>query len=173
MALVEFTNAGSYKPTPRKLRADVERQVVKPEVLLGRHHRVQRDEKSGKEVHVFAIAGPPVFETGDDDDSANAYDFNINIPVGPVVFILTGTIDSSTLTIQATFKVQVPFFGTYTLGQIDGNLNTGVSLQFGISGIVSGTVKFYAKGGWLWMDLSATILGSKYGPLSVQLIPLP
>jgi len=156
MAVVESSNA-----------------AASPEVLLGRHHRVHRDEKSGKEVHIFAIGGPPVFETDDDDDSANAYDFNISIPVGPVVFILTGTINTITLSIQATFKVQIPFLGTYTLGQINGNLITGIILKFGISGIVSGTAKFYAKGGWLWMDLSASILGSSYGPLSVQLIPIP
>ncbi len=69
--------------------------------------------------------------------------------------------------------MRVPILGTYTLGQINGNLNTGVSLSFGISGIISGEVRVYAKGGWLWIDLTATILGSKYGPLSIKLIPIP
>lgn len=69
-----------------KILADIHCQVVQPDVLLGHHHSVQRDAKSNQEVHVFAIAGPPVFPTGDE---ANAYDFNIEIPLGPVTFIVS------------------------------------------------------------------------------------
>jgi len=172
MARVESTNAGSYKLSLPKSLANVERQAANLSLPLGRHHRVVRDEKSGKEVHVFAIAGPPVFET-DDDDSANAYDFNINIPIGPVIFYLTGSINTSTLTIGSIFSVQVPFYGTYTLGWLGGSLITSVFFSFKVSGILVGAVKVYSKNGWLWMDVDVSIFGTEYGPMSLQLIPIP
>ncbi|KAI0297025.1 hypothetical protein B0F90DRAFT_1742452, partial [Multifurca ochricompacta] len=51
-----------------------------------------------------------------------------------------------------------------------GNLKDGVEVSFGIS-VLKGTARFYINGGWLWVDLSATVFGTVYGPLKVKLIP--
>ncbi|KAH9959369.1 hypothetical protein BJV74DRAFT_788840, partial [Russula compacta] len=86
---------------------------------------------------------------------------------------LKGSINLSTLSISATFSVRVPILGTFTLANLNGNLNDGVSVTFGVSGILSGTAKFYVKDKWLYVDLSATVFGTTYGPISIGLIPLP
>ncbi|KAI0263241.1 hypothetical protein BC834DRAFT_827767, partial [Gloeopeniophorella convolvens] len=86
---------------------------------------------------------------------------------------LKGYIDLSTLEIDATFSVKIPIVGTYKLAEVKGNLKDGVSVTFGIPWVISGTARFYVRDGWLWVDLSAEIFGTTYGPVSIKLIPLP
>ena len=78
-----------------------------------------------------------------------------------------------TLSIDAIFTAKISFLPTFTLGQVKGSLKDGVSIEFGINGTLSGKATFYAKNGWLVVDLSATVLGTSYGPLTIELIPLP
>lgn len=73
---------------------------------------------------------------------------------------------------DATFAVRVPIIGEFTLGNVKGNLNDGIKITFGIA-ILSGSATFYVKDGWIWVDLSATVFGSEYGPISIKLLPLP
>lgn len=51
------------------------------------HHRVVNGHKdgTGPDIHVFVIAGPPPF--GEKTDAR--YDFNVQIPIGPVVFAVS------------------------------------------------------------------------------------
>ncbi|KAI0263224.1 hypothetical protein BC834DRAFT_971496 [Gloeopeniophorella convolvens] len=132
------------------------------------HHRVSQEGKNGELVHVYAIAGPPVF--GGDP---GRWDFDIEFPIWGVTFILKGYVDLTTLEIDATFSVRIPIIGTFKLAEVKGNLKDGVSVSFGISGILSGKATFYVRDGWIWVDLSAEIFGTTYGPVSIKLIPLP
>lgn len=66
----------------------------------------------------------------------------------------------------------MPILGTYTLGQLNGNLETGVTLDFDVSGIVVGHVRIYVKDGWVWAEYSVTILGTKYD-INIKLFPIP
>ncbi|KAI0297056.1 hypothetical protein B0F90DRAFT_1635174, partial [Multifurca ochricompacta] len=85
---------------------------------------------------------------------------------------LKGYIDVGTFEINAEFSVKVPILGTYRLATVKGNLKDGVEVSFGIA-VLKGTARFYINSGWLWVDLSATVFGTTYGPLKVKLIPLP
>ncbi|KJA22697.1 hypothetical protein HYPSUDRAFT_99483, partial [Hypholoma sublateritium FD-334 SS-4] len=76
---------------------------------------------------------------------------------------ITGYIDLTSLAVSAAFTVRVPILGTFTLGSFSGNLNDGITLTFGVSGIISGTAKLYLSlGTEVYLDLTATILGSHY-----------
>lgn len=86
---------------------------------------------------------------------------------------LSGYIDLASLEISARLSVRIPIIGTYQLAEVKGNLKDGVSVQFGISGILSGKATFFIRDGWLTLDLSATVFGSTYGPISIRLLPLP
>ncbi|EIW74806.1 hypothetical protein CONPUDRAFT_66572, partial [Coniophora puteana RWD-64-598 SS2] len=86
---------------------------------------------------------------------------------------LKGSVNLTSLQIDASFSVRIPIIGTFQLASFQGNLIEGVKFTFGISGILSGEARVYLKDKWLWLDLSATVFGSKYGPLSIKLIPLP
>ncbi|KAI0297028.1 hypothetical protein B0F90DRAFT_1635173, partial [Multifurca ochricompacta] len=85
---------------------------------------------------------------------------------------LKGYIDIGTFEINAEFSVRVPIIGTFRLAAVKGNLKDGVQVSFGIS-VLKGTARFYINSGWLYVDLSATVFGTVYGPLKVKLIPLP
>ncbi|KAJ7476720.1 hypothetical protein FB451DRAFT_246737 [Mycena latifolia] len=73
---------------------------------------------------------------------------------------------------NATLSVRIPILGTYALSDVKGNLKDGISTTFGIS-ILNGNARFYVSNGKLYVDLSAVVFGTKYGPESIALIPLP
>ncbi|KAI0293862.1 hypothetical protein B0F90DRAFT_1642157 [Multifurca ochricompacta] len=85
---------------------------------------------------------------------------------------LKGYVDKSTLEIDAAFSVKVPIIGSFQLAQVKGNLQDGVKVTFGVS-ILHGDARFYYSAGWIYLDLSATVFGTVYGPLTIKLIPLP
>ncbi|KAI0263240.1 hypothetical protein BC834DRAFT_888187, partial [Gloeopeniophorella convolvens] len=64
-------------------------------------------------------------------------------------------------------------FGELRLAEVKGNLKDGIKVTFDIPGILSGTATFYVRDGWVWIDLSVTVFGKTYGPISVKLLPLP
>ncbi|KAI0294063.1 hypothetical protein B0F90DRAFT_1928022 [Multifurca ochricompacta] len=64
------------------------------------HHNSYEHEKTGQLIHVYAIAGPPVYAEGDSD----RIDFDIE---------LKGYVEKSTLEINAAFSVKIPIIGTY------------------------------------------------------------
>ncbi|KAH9962526.1 hypothetical protein BJV74DRAFT_990920 [Russula compacta] len=142
--------------------------AVELEKFLKGHHHAAKDTRSSQVVQVFAIAGHPVF-----GDERSSYDFDIEFGFAGLTWILRGSINLSTLSISASFLVRIPLLGTITLASLNGSLLEGVSVTFGISGILSGTAKFYVRDKWLYVDLSATVFGSTYGPITIGLIPLP
>ncbi|KAI0741042.1 hypothetical protein C8Q76DRAFT_666944 [Earliella scabrosa] len=146
-----------------------EAAVDLPRLLEG-HHR-QSTTSSGEIIHVFAITGAPVFGS---DQTAKLTPL-IEIPLWGLVFILRGTISrpaSGTFTIDATFSVRIPIFGEHNLSKVRGSLDDGVDITWGISGVLSGTSRFYGRGTWLWVDIAATVFGHTHDLLSMALIPL-
>ncbi|KAI0297032.1 hypothetical protein B0F90DRAFT_1742527 [Multifurca ochricompacta] len=133
------------------------------------HHHQYEDPVTAEIIHVYAIAGAPVFHN---DTKVPHYDIDIEFPLWGVVWILRGYIDHSTLEIDGELAVRLPIIGTFTLAAVKGNLKDGVKATFGIS-VLNGDARFYASGGWLWIDLSATIFGATLGPLTIKLIPVP
>ncbi|KAH9961178.1 hypothetical protein BJV74DRAFT_799846 [Russula compacta] len=147
-----------------------EQQVSLADVpaLLEGHHSEVTDEVSKKDtVHVFAITGAPTFGT-----LGKKWDFHIEFSFLGVVWILKGWIDLTTLAISATLSVRIPIIGTHQIASVNGNLQNGVTVTFGIPGILSGSAKFYAKNKWLYVDLSVTVFGKK-GSITIKLIPIP
>ncbi|KAI0263223.1 hypothetical protein BC834DRAFT_323771 [Gloeopeniophorella convolvens] len=132
------------------------------------HHTVSRDGRNGEEVHVYAISGPPVFGEGRE----SRWDFDVETPIGGVIFILKGYIDLSTLEMDAILSARFPFTDL-TLAEVKGNLKDGIKVTFDIPRVISGSATFYVRDGWVWMDLSVTIFGKTYDPISVKLFPLP
>ncbi|KAI0294057.1 hypothetical protein B0F90DRAFT_1670603 [Multifurca ochricompacta] len=135
--------------------------------LVG-HHNSYEHEKTGKLIHVYAIADPPVYAEGDSD----RIDFDIEVPLWAVTWILKGYVEKSILEIDAAFSVKIPIIGTYQLAKVNGNLTDRVKVTFGVS-VVHGDAKFYYSNGWIYVDLSATIFGKVYGRVTIKLIPLP
>ncbi|KAI0741035.1 hypothetical protein C8Q76DRAFT_822774 [Earliella scabrosa] len=138
-----------------------------PKLLEGHHS--QHQARTGEIIHVYAIAGPPVFG----DAKENQWNFNIEIPLWGVTFILSGYVDLFSLAIDATFSVKIPIVGSIKLAEVKGNLRDGVTVNFGISGVLSGEARFYVNDRWLYVDLSATVFGTHHGPVTIRLIPLP
>ncbi|KAI0741034.1 hypothetical protein C8Q76DRAFT_709867 [Earliella scabrosa] len=114
--------------------------------LLEGHHR-QYQARTGETIHVYAIAGPPVF--GD----AKENQWNTYAELERVLVQLSGSVDLFSLEINATLSVEVPIVGTVRLAEVRGN--------------------FYLREGWLYVDLSATVFGTHHGPVSIPLIPIP
>ncbi|KAI0295583.1 hypothetical protein B0F90DRAFT_1143885 [Multifurca ochricompacta] len=135
--------------------------------LVG-HHNSYEHEKTGELIHVYAIAGPPVYAEGDSD----RIDFDIEVPLWGVTWILKGYVEKSTLEIDAAFSVKIPIIGTYQLAKVKGNITDGVKVTFGVS-VVRGDARFYYSNGWIYVDLSATVFGKVYGRVTIKLIPLP
>lgn len=90
-----------------------------------------------------------------------------------MIIQLKGCIETDTLVIAATLSVKIPIWGSVDLAQVHGSLNDGVSVNFGISGILSGTARVYLKSKFLWIDLSANVFGTANGPITISLISLP
>ncbi|KAI0297031.1 hypothetical protein B0F90DRAFT_1742503 [Multifurca ochricompacta] len=132
------------------------------------HHHQYEDPVTAEIIHVYAIAGAPVYYDG---PRVPQYDIDIEVPLWGVTWILRGYIDNGTLEIDAEFAVRLPIIGTFTLAAVKGNLKDGVEVTFGIS-VLNGEARFYISGGWLWIDLSATIFGPTFGPLKIKLIPI-
>ncbi|KAH9996390.1 hypothetical protein BJV74DRAFT_883678 [Russula compacta] len=137
--------------------------------LVDRHHNEHVDEKTGQVIHVFAVAGPPPFGAS---SAAGEWDFNIQFSVLGLTFKLSGSVNLSTLSVSASLSIHLPFIGDVTLASVNGNLKDGVSVTFGVSGVVSGKARFYLKGKELWVDLTATIFGHST-TVSIKLITLP
>ncbi|KIJ36114.1 hypothetical protein M422DRAFT_51183 [Sphaerobolus stellatus SS14] len=66
--------------------------AAEPFMLPGGHHQVFKDQSSGTDIHVFSFAGPPIYTQSDD----NTWEFNSEFPVGPVTFLLRGSLDLDT-----------------------------------------------------------------------------
>ncbi|KAK7026030.1 hypothetical protein VNI00_015748 [Paramarasmius palmivorus] len=143
-------------------------QVVPIEWHKDHHRAIEVPRDGGSETyHVFAIAGPPVF-----GDVKGRYNIDIEIPIGPIILELKGYIDLGNLDADIYAYIKVPIFGTYQVGELKGNLKTGISISVGIPGILSGTITLYAKDGWLWIKFSLTIFGKTY-TAEFKLIPIP
>ncbi|KAI0263228.1 hypothetical protein BC834DRAFT_888118 [Gloeopeniophorella convolvens] len=74
---------------------------------------------------------------------------------------------------DAFLSARFPLIENLPLAEVKGNLKDGIKVTFDISGILSGSATFYVRDGWVWIDLSATVFGTTYGPISVKLFPLP
>ncbi|KAH9966988.1 hypothetical protein BJV74DRAFT_954323 [Russula compacta] len=150
--------------------SEVQLANVDVPTLIGGHHNLVKDAKSGQTVHVYAIGGSPVF-----GNPGKRFDFYVEFNVNGVTFILTGYVDlsSSKLTISATLSVRIGFL-VYTLATISGDLGSGssITISFNIAGVISGTLKIYFKDGWVWIDLTVTVYGTTVS-VSIQLFPLP
>jgi len=129
----------------------------------GHHSTHQTDTEL---IHVYAIAGKPVFTDHDH------WDFDVQVPWAGGVWKLKGYIDLKTTEIDANFSVKFPIIPEIRLAHVKGNLTQGVQVTFSIGSIVSGTAKFYIKDKHLWVDLSAKVWGHQYGPISIKLIPI-
>lgn len=116
--------------------------------------------------HVFAIAGPPVF------GGAKTWEFTLEVPVGAVTLIATGSIDLQTMDARQSTQVRVPIIGTIGQGEVSGNLNDGITDDFDMGGTVSGTVTLYFKDKWMWMNFDMKQFGKQYAS-DIKLIPLP
>ncbi|KAJ7277113.1 hypothetical protein C8J57DRAFT_1308588 [Mycena rebaudengoi] len=134
-------------------------------LLEGRHQSSKASD--GEEVHVFAIAGPPVFGSSD----PGRYDFSVEVPLWGVTWILNGYMDAK-LAMNATFSVRVPIMGTFKLSDVKGNLADGIAVTFDIS-MLNGQAKFYISDKWLYINLSAVVFGQAHGPAAFGLFPLP
>jgi hypothetical protein len=74
--------------------------------------------------------------------------------------------------ISASFAVRIPFWGTVDLATVKGNLTSGVTVDFGVTGLITnGKARFYVFNGWLKVDLTATIFGTSYGEIRTRLMP--
>ncbi|KAI0297055.1 hypothetical protein B0F90DRAFT_991694 [Multifurca ochricompacta] len=142
---------------------------IELEKWLEGHHHQYEDPLTAEIIHVYAIAGAPVFHN---DTKVPRYDFDIEVPLWGITWVLKGYIDVGTFEINAEFSVRTPIITPFRLAAVKGNLKDGVKVSFDVS-FVKGEAKFYIFGGWLWVDLSATVFGTTYGPLKVKLIPLP
>ncbi|KAH9980396.1 hypothetical protein BJV74DRAFT_953171 [Russula compacta] len=141
--------------------------------LVGDHHNLAKDEKTGKEVHVYAISGPPVFGSAPSASAAaGRHNFNTQWNYFGVTWILNGYVDLSTLKIDATFSVHIPIIGTHQIAGVNGNLKEGVKVSFALNHVLSGSAKFYLKNKWLYLDLDAKVFGHNES-ISFHLIPLP
>ncbi|KAI0298181.1 hypothetical protein B0F90DRAFT_1952562 [Multifurca ochricompacta] len=158
-----YTHAHTHTPTD----LDKSSNIGLKQWLVG-HHNSYEHEVTGETIHVYAIAGPPVYSDGDSD----RIDFDIELPLWGVTWVLKGYVIKSTLEIDAAFSVKVPIIGSFQLAQVKGNLQDGVKVTFGVS-ILHGDARFYYSAGWIYVDLSATVFGKVYGPLTIKLIPLP
>ncbi|KAI0295584.1 hypothetical protein B0F90DRAFT_1919298 [Multifurca ochricompacta] len=114
----------TYTPTDVDQTSD----VALKQWLVG-HLNSYKHKKTGELIHVYAIAGPPVYAEGDSD----RIDFDIE---------LKGYAEKSTLEIDAAFSVKIPIIGTYQLAKVKGNITDGVKVTFGVS-VVRGDARFY------------------------------
>jgi len=106
-------------------------------------------------------------------EATQPYDFDVEFGLGGVTFIERGSVDPATCNISSTLSARIPIVGTFQLANLNGNLVDGVTSTFGISGVLSGTIKDYYNNGYLTADITATIFGSAYGPTTIKLLPLP
>ncbi|KAJ6601891.1 hypothetical protein DFH09DRAFT_1355155 [Mycena vulgaris] len=134
--------------------------------LIDGHHYSSK-ASDGEEVHVYAVAGPPIFGSAD----PGRYDFNIEFPLWGVTWLLNGYMDAA-LAMNATLSVRVPIMGTFQQTDVKGNLAAGIAVTFSTS-MVNGNAKFHISNKWLYINLSAVVFGAAHGPLDFQLIPLP
>ncbi|KAI0298182.1 hypothetical protein B0F90DRAFT_834382 [Multifurca ochricompacta] len=114
--------------------------------MARRPSQLVRARSHGETIHVYAIAGPPVYSDGDSD----RIDFDIELPLWGVTWVLKGYVIKSTLEIDAAFSVKVPIIGSFQLAQVKGNLQDGVKVTFGVS-ILHGDARFIIPlVGFMW-----------------------
>ncbi|KAI0293157.1 hypothetical protein B0F90DRAFT_1670921 [Multifurca ochricompacta] len=150
-----YTHAHTHTPTD----LDKSSNIGLKQWLVG-HHNSYEHEVTGETIHVYAIAGPPVYSNGDSD----RIDFDIELPLWGVTWVLKGYVIKSTLAIDAAFSVKVPIIGSFQLAQVKGNLQDGVKVTFGVSFCMEMPGSIIPLVGFMW---------TFYGPLTIKLIPLP
>ncbi|KAH9965704.1 hypothetical protein BJV74DRAFT_799580 [Russula compacta] len=147
-----------------------------PSDLVDNHHNVAKDPNTGKEVHVYAISGPPVFNNKTSSVSAPApttqHNFNIQFNYFGITWILNGFIDLSTQKFDATLSDHIPIVGTHKLTEVTGNLKDGITVYYKIEKVLGGKGRFYLKDKWIYVDLEAEVFGRQEA-ISFHLIPLP
>ncbi|KAI0692919.1 hypothetical protein C8T65DRAFT_744934 [Cerioporus squamosus] len=128
------------------------------EKWLGGHHIVvtDSDKRDGVEYHAFVIGGNPVA------GPKERYDFQADIPIGPIILQLVGFIDTSTLDADITLYVKVPLLPAIKVAEVKGNLRDGIIFTINIPGVASGSVKVYiADDKWLHVKFTLTIFGQE------------
>ncbi|KAK0494774.1 hypothetical protein EDD18DRAFT_283393 [Armillaria luteobubalina] len=86
---------------------------------------------------------------------------------------LRGYIDTTSLAFQLEALLHIPILGDISLGEISGSLKDGVTLAIGISGIATGSLRFYLQNTWdLYVDIGLdTIVGDWHTTVFLFTIP--
>uniref|UniRef100_A0A8H7XMR3 Uncharacterized protein n=1 Tax=Psilocybe cubensis TaxID=181762 RepID=A0A8H7XMR3_PSICU len=125
------------------------------------------------EYHAFSLFGPPAL----DPQNVELWELNTDIPIGPAILKLRGTINFQNGTCDFTVSIKVPIFPEVKLGSIKGNLNDGITLKIGSSKLISGLLTLhlipYNGKKWLAIDIDVNILGKHYTKKDVRIVPLP
>ncbi|KAH6918252.1 hypothetical protein BKA70DRAFT_11429 [Coprinopsis sp. MPI-PUGE-AT-0042] len=117
-----------------------------------------------------APADTPTYPQANLDKESHS---NVEIPLGPVTFVVRGALNLQTIWLDAKVSVRIPLVGTFALGEVHGHPETGLKLGFSPLGdTLAGRFHFFIKGQWLYADLAATIFKKDYGPVTVSLIPI-
>ncbi|KAH9970661.1 hypothetical protein BJV74DRAFT_889532 [Russula compacta] len=148
--------------------SDVQLSRVDLPHLIGGHHNLVKDAKSGEDIHVYAITGPPVF-----GGPSERIDFYIQWTHRGVTYTLYGYIDYSKSKVEICVTLTASFGPfTYTLVTICVDFSGGsITVKIDVRGI-TGTLKIFIKDGWLWIELCVTI-GDTTTCIIINLIPLP
>ncbi|RPD53723.1 hypothetical protein L226DRAFT_531392 [Lentinus tigrinus ALCF2SS1-7] len=136
---------------------------------LERHHVVYDEKRSGKTYHAFVQGGYPLVGP----DPKASYDIEVDVPLGPVILQLRGSINTSTLEADIGLYVKVPFLPAIKLGELSGNLRDGITISVGVPGILEGSVTLYiSDDNWLHIKFTLTIFGEEYSA-DIALFPIP
>jgi hypothetical protein len=89
------------------------------------------------------------------------------------VLELKGTIDITTLAFHLEVYLIIPIWGRVSIGEIDGSLKDGITLEIGVKGIATGSLHFYLKNKWdLYVDIELdTIVGKWIDTVFLFTIP--
>ncbi|EEB94256.1 hypothetical protein MPER_06955 [Moniliophthora perniciosa FA553] len=85
---------------------------------------------------------------------------------------LVGIIDVSSLETDIGAFINMPTIPDIHISNFKGNLNDGITIEAGISGVVSGRTTLFLKDGWKFISFTLDIFGQQYDA-EFKVIPLP
>lgn len=125
------------------------------------------DTSTPSPVEASCLQGPPPGQSA-------KIDFHCDIPIGPAVLQMKGTIDTTTDDIDTDAYLKVPLIPPMKLGHLSGNLKDGVTWTANVAGS-KGTYKLYLDNQrWVNLDFDLTIFGKPYqGSAKLGQLPAP